>query len=92
MFVVAIAAAEGMEAAQDPAGTSELVHALELWQFTPEKSVIQWVKKKKTPILNEFFYEPKFHYATLLEFMRTGVNNMKMQNTPTLSSISPQTQ
>lgn len=45
VFVVAIAAVEGMETAQDPAGTSEPVHALELWQFTPEKSMIQWEKK-----------------------------------------------
>lgn len=30
VFVVAIAAVEGMETAQDPAGTSELVHTLEL--------------------------------------------------------------
>lgn len=47
VFVVAIAAVEGMETAQHPVGTSEPVHTLELWQFTPEKSMIQWVKKEK---------------------------------------------
>lgn len=41
VFVAATAAAEGMETAQDPAGTSEPVHTLELGQFTPEKSMIQ---------------------------------------------------
>lgn len=45
----------GSEAAQDPAGTSELVHTLEMWQFTPGKSMIQWVEGKKTyPKLTSF--------------------------------------
>lgn len=83
VFVAAIAAVEWMETAQDPAGTSELVHALELWQFTPETSMIQWVKKKKTYLKMSSFMSLSF-IMQLYQFMRNGANNMKMQNMPPL--------
>lgn len=57
-----------------------------LWSWENSHQRRAWFSewRRKKPTLNEFFYEPEFHYATLSEFMRTGANNTKMQNTPTL--------
>lgn len=72
VFVVAIAAVAGMETAQDPAGTSEPVHALELWQFTPEKSMIQWVKKKNIEHILKWVL--LWAWVSLCNFIRVNDN------------------
>lgn len=91
VFVVAIAAVEGMETAQDPAGTSELVHTLELWQFTPEKSVTPWVKKKKKSLKMSSFMSLSFIMQLYQSLWGPEQTIWRHRTCPLSSSISPQT-